>query len=72
MTVLAWTGTALQILGALVLAGRLLPPRTCYAIMWPGAAMLLGVAVVRHDWPQVVLMFTFVAINSWGLARWKM
>lgn len=71
MTALSWIGTLLQIAGALALASRYLPVRTCYAIMGPGAAILLLVALARADWPQVVLMAVFCAINGWGWWRWR-
>lgn len=71
LIVMAWWGTALQLAGALFLAGRLVRPRLCYAIMGPGALILLGVAVCRQDWPQTALMGAFACINAWGLARWR-
>lgn len=67
----AWLGTALQLIGALALATRILVPTRCYAVMLPGAVLLLGVALWRQDWPQVCLMAAFTGINSWGLARWR-
>lgn len=66
----AWIGTILQLLGALALASRALSPRAAYAMMGPGAAALLAVALSRTDWPQAVLMGTFLAINACGFARW--
>ena len=71
MTWLAWVGTLLQIAGALALAGRILRPGACYAIMGPGAALLLAVAIVRHDAPQAFLMTVFLTINGWGAWKWR-
>lgn len=67
----AWIGTMLQIVGALALAARWLRPGVCYRIMLPGAGCLLVVAIIRRDWPQVILMTVFLAINCWGAWRWR-
>lgn len=67
----AWAGTVLQLVGAIALAGRLLHPRRCYAVMAPGALLLVVVAGYWHDWPQVCLMGTFLVINALGATRWR-
>ena len=69
--VLAWTGTALQIIGAVGLASKWTQPRVAYLIMLCGSLLLLEVAAGRHDWPQIVLMAVFAAINIVGLRRWR-
>lgn len=71
MTLLAWFGTMLQLAGAIGMAERIWRPRTCYMVMAPGATALLIVAIVRADYPQILLMLAFLAINIRGLLRWR-
>jgi hypothetical protein len=66
-----WAGTALQIVGASVLAFRLMSVRAAYWIMLPGSILWLGIAAARHDWALAVLQLFFVVINAVGLARWR-
>lgn len=70
MKVGAWAGTALQILGAAIVASNWLSPYWGYALMLPGAALWIAVAIYRRDGAQVALQTAFVALNCLGLARW--
>lgn len=69
--ILAWVGTVAQIIGAVALASRRIRPIRCYEVMLLGSLLLMRVAEVRADWPQLILMTTFTLINGAGLFFWR-
>jgi hypothetical protein len=70
-TALSWLGSYLQIVGALALAARWIPPRIAYGVMLPGAALWLDIAVHGHDWALAAMQAVFAAINTVGILRWR-
>lgn len=65
-----WTGTALQIAGATVVASRVAEPIVGYSTMLPGSLIWLAVAMYRPNWALALMQSAFVAINLIGIIRW--
>lgn len=70
ITALSWTGTALQLVGAFLLAERWTAPKLAYWFMLPGAVCWAAVGLLRQDPAMYVLMIAYCAINIRGLTRW--
>lgn len=68
---MAWIGTALQIIGAVSLAGHWVDPYWAYALMLPGAAIWALIGVWRADFPMIALQGTFTLIDLYGLFSWS-
>lgn len=70
VNLLSWIGTALQVVGVFLMAGRLAEPAVAYAVMLVGSMSWSVAAAARRELAMMVLNVTFVASNIVGIWRW--
>lgn len=67
---LEWTGTALQVAGAIMLARNTAASSWAYPVMLPGALLWCFAGWRQRAMPTVTLHGVFATINVIGLMRW--
>ncbi len=70
LTLLAWAGTTLQVVGVLMLSSNLFNMQLVFSTMLVGSLVWFTVAVKRADWSLAALNAVFVISNIVGIIRW--
>lgn len=65
-----WTGTALQVAGALLLALHIPSSGIAFPIMLAGSSIWMVVAYLEYRWSLFWMQVVFVGINVLGIVRW--
>lgn len=71
MKIAAWVGTALQIIGVLMLSSNEFYMPLVFAIMLIGSVIWLWLTVKRREWPLVALNGVYTITNIIGIIRWS-
>lgn len=66
LTLMAWIGMALSLVGAFLVANRC---NAGFALFLIADAMLAPVQVYTHTWPQVALLMAYGATNVYALVK---
>lgn len=70
LTALKWFGTAAQVVGVFLLAGRLIEPWAAYIVMLAGSAAWTLAALQMREWSMMALNAAFTVSNVIGIWRW--
>ncbi len=70
MKLLEWSGTGLQVTGAIMLASNTAASAWAYPVMLPGALLWCAAAWRGRSMAALTLHGVFAVINIIGLVRW--
>lgn len=66
--VLGWVATTFSLIGVVLNARKSI---WCWFVWCLANTLWTDIAIVRHDWPQVLLWVVFTVANVYGWWEWR-